>query len=143
MSTIVFNASTFRAMFPVFKDTTVYPDAVLQIYWDTATAYVSNQTGGCYVYALKLAQQTLALNLMAAHIAALNSIIATGQSPGIVTGATIDKVSVQMEPPPSSNNWQFWLNQTPYGQQLLALLKMASVGGFYFGGYPSVHTIRR
>lgn len=143
MSTIVFNASTFRAMFPVFKDTTVYPDAVLQIYWDTATAYVSNQTGGCYIYSLKLGQQTLALNLMAAHLAYLNSLIATGNTPGVVTGATVDKVSVTLEPPPSSNNWQYWLNQSPYGQQLLALLSVASAGGFYYGGFPTVYNLRR
>ncbi len=143
MTTIFFNVTTFRALFSEFSNATTYPDAVLQLYWDTATAYISNQSGGCFVGALKIGPQTLALNQMTAHIAYLNSLAAAGEQGGVVTGATIDKISVQLEPPPSSNNWQFWLNQSPYGQALLALLKLKSVGGFYFGGFPTSIAFRR
>lgn len=144
MGIIVFDSAAFRAMFPAFSDPAKYPDLVLQMYWDMATAYVSNKTGGCYTQSLKPGQQTLALNLMTAHIAFLMTAAASGQgSGGVVTGATIDKVSVTIEPPPSSNNWQYWLNQSPYGQQLLALLHSAGVGGFYFGGFPTVNNLRR
>lgn len=143
MTTIVFNATDFRAMYPAYSNQTVFTDSILQLYWDTATAYVSDQTGGCYVYGFKLGQQTLALNLMTAHLAYINALTSTGQAGGVMTGATIDKISVTLQPPPSSNNWQFWLNQSPYGQQLLALLSNAAVGGFYFGGYPTVNTMRR
>jgi hypothetical protein len=80
---------------------------------------------------MKPSQQTLALNLMTAHLVFLSDQVAAGETGGVVTGATIDKVSVTLEPPPSSNNWQYWLNQSPYGKQLLALLQVASVGGMY------------
>lgn len=141
---IAFNAEAFRAMFaPAYQDSTVYSDPILQTYWDQATAYVSDRTGGCSIYGLKPKQQELALNLMTAHLIYLNNIAATGNNTGVVTGATIDKVSVQMLPPPNSNQWQFWLNQSPYGQRLLALFTVASSGGFYFGGYPTVYGLRR
>ncbi|OWK47571.1 hypothetical protein FRUB_01270 [Fimbriiglobus ruber] len=43
-----------------------------------------------------------------------------------MTGATIDKISVTLEPPPAPNAWQYWLQSSPYGQQLLALLQVVS-----------------
>lgn len=142
MGTITFDVTTFRAMFPAFAANPPYTDILLQMYYDTATAYVSDQTGGCYIYRMSLAQQTFALNLMTAHLAYLNSIITAnpGQNTGVTTGATIDKVSVQLMPPPASNQWQFWLNQSPYGQQLLALLQVVAVGGMYFTARPPVVT---
>ncbi len=143
MTTITFNGGSFRAMFPPFADPATYPTPNLQIYWDTATAYVSDRAGGCFVLGLKLAQQTLALNLMTAHIASLSAMANSGQATGLVQGSTIDKISVTLTPPPVPNQWQWWLNQTPYGQQLLALLQVAAVGGGYFGGYPTSFALRR
>lgn len=143
MTTIIFDATNFRTQFAQFSSQVLFPDIRLQAYWDMATAYVSDQYGGCYIYALKLNQQRLALNLMTAHLAALSAMIAAGDTPGVMTAATIDKISVTLEPPPSTNNWKYWLNQTPYGQQLLALLQAASAGGFYFGAYPIVPAFRR
>ncbi len=128
MLCIQYNDLVFRALFPAYQNT---PIQALQTYWDTATAYVSNRNGGCYTGALSLSQQTLALNQMTAHLVYLSELIAAGNTPGVMTGATIDKVSVTLEPPPAMNQWQWWLNQSPYGQQLLALLKVASAGGFY------------
>lgn len=143
MATIFFNAGDFRTFFPNFADPAAYPTPTLQVYWDTATSYISNKNGGCYVLGLKLAQQKLALNLMTAHIAALFATANAGQATGLVQSSTIDKVSVTLTPPPVPNQWQWWLNQTPYGQQLLALLQVAAVGGGYFGGYPTSFTLRR
>ncbi len=131
MPCINYNDAAFRALFPAYANNAQYPTSMLQAFWDTATAYVSNRNGGCYTGALTLAQQTLALNQMTAHLVYLNGLIAVGNTPGILTGATIDKVNVTLEPPPIKNAWQYWLNQSPYGQQLLALLSVASVGGFY------------
>lgn len=140
MVTITFDPTLFRAMFPSFADTTKYPDALLEMYFGTATSYISAQLGGCYPFVRKmnLQQQTLALNQMTAHIAYLNSIIATGQNTGITTGATIDKISVTLMPPPAGNSWKFWLNQSPYGQALLALLEVRAAGGMFFTSSPPV-----
>jgi hypothetical protein len=128
---INFNDTAFREQFAAFASTTQYTPSTLQAYWDTATAYVSNRSGGCYTGGLSLAQQTLALNLMTAHLVFLANAIATGNTPGVTVGATVDKVSVTLQPPPAPNQWQYWLNQSAYGQQLLALLQVASAGGFY------------
>jgi hypothetical protein len=131
MGVINYNDATFRALFSAYANTVQYPAAAIQVYWDTATAYVSNRTGGCYIGGMTVAQQTLALNQMTAHLLYLSGLIATGNTPGITVAATIDKISVTLQPPPETNQWQYWLNQSPYGQQLLALLQIASVGGFY------------
>jgi hypothetical protein len=143
MATISFNSALFRAMFEPYKDTSKFPDAYLQLEWDLATSYITNNTAtGCWL-GMNLAQQTNALNLMTAHLLALNIAANSGQPAGVVTGATIDKVSVTLQPPPDPNQWQWWLNQTPYGQQLLALLQVASAGGFcYFAGAPVVGAFR-
>lgn len=143
MTTIHFSATTFRTLYPPYANGTVYTDSLLQIFWDTATAFISDKTGGCYALGMSTPQRVLSLNLMTAHLLYLNGLIGKGETPGITTGATIDKISVQFQPPPEGNNWQYWLNQSPYGQQLLALLQLAGVGGFYYGGFPTVGTIRR
>lgn len=131
MPCINYNDTAFRILFPAYANTTTYPASMLQAYWDTATAYVSNRNGGCYTGGLTLAQQTLALNQMTAHLVYLAGLIALGQTPGVMVGATIDKISITLEPPPAPNQWQYWLQTSPYGQQLLALLQVASAGGFY------------
>lgn len=132
MSIISLSPANFRVLFKAFQNPVVYPDSVIQLFWDTATAYVSDRNGGCFVGALSFAQQTLALNQMTAHLLAINDMIALGNTPGVTTQATVDKVSVSLEPPPAKSMWQYWLQTTPYGQQLLALLQGAAVGGFFF-----------
>lgn len=136
MADIQFNLTAFRAAFPLLVNT---DPALLQMYWGFASDFISARPQWC----VKLSTQTRYLNLMTAHITALADIQATGSDPGIVTGASIDKVSVTLQPPPGTNQWQYWLNQTPYGQQLLALLQVGAVGGFYAGGYPERLAFRR
>jgi len=126
---IEFDLNAFRAAFPAFIDT---PPATLSMYWDFATDFISNEIQ-C---GTKLSVQTRYINLMTAHLAGLSCMQSAGDTPGVVIGATIDKISVTLQPPPERNEWQFWLNQTPYGRQLLALLQVQSAGGFYVGGAP-------
>lgn len=145
MTTIAFDPTTFRALFKAFTSAGDYPDVVLQLFFDTATAYVSADiipSAPCYG-GLNLAQQTLALNQMTAHLVALNDLIAAGENPGVEVSSTVDKISVSMMPPPATTQWQWWLNQTPYGAQLLALLSVAAVGGFYSGGHRIASAFRR
>lgn len=133
--TITYNDAAFRALFPNFSNTSTYPELLIQAYWDTASLYI-NPNYYKTIAGFTLAQQTQALNLMTAHLVYLFNLINTNQTPGIVTAATIDKISVTLQPPPEVNQWQWWLNQSPYGQQLLALLQVVSVGGFYVSGAP-------
>jgi hypothetical protein len=149
MTTIVFDPAAFRAnpLFAPFSNATTYSDAILNAWADAATGYISDQNGGCYVNGISLKQQTQAINLMVAHLLSLSTQIGNKpgapKTPGLKQAATIDKVSVTLTPPPVKNQWQWWLSLTPYGQQLLALLQLASVGGFFFGAFPVAPSFRR
>lgn len=142
--TVNFDSALFRGLFKAYADTNAYPTVLIQYQWDLATSYITNNTNTACFMGMTRAQQVNALNLMTAHLLALNDAINSGQPTGVVTGATIDKVSVTLQPPPESDQWQWWLNQTPYGQQLLALLQISAAGGFFvMAGSPVVGTFRR
>ena len=131
-STLVLNITYFRQAFPEFGNATVYPDALLDMFWSWATTYVSDKNWGW----LRNKARQHCLNLMTAHLLQVRNIGKQGEIPGIITEASVDKVDVKLEPPPLPNQWQFWLGTTIYGQQLLALLQAKSVGGMYYGGPP-------
>lgn len=129
MAAIVFVPADFKAAFSAFANTA---NPALEMNFGFATDIISD-FAPC---GTSDQVQTRYLYLMTAHISALSVLIAAGESGQIVTGATIDKVSVTLQPPPEKNQWQWWLNQTPYGQQLLAILQAQSAGGFFIGGTP-------
>ncbi len=142
MTTLTFNAATFRVLFPQFADPAKFPDVKLQADFDMATAYVSPDTYGD----MPAPARGQALNLMTAHLLALGVIIASGNysgQPGIVIASRVGDVQVQMQPPPERGQWRYWLNLTPYGAQLVALLEAQSVGGFYVGGLPERAAFRK
>lgn len=132
MSTHVFDIAAFRAQFPAFADTVKYPDALLSGYFQMATCFVSPDdncmfNGDCL---------QLALNLMVAHLATIYTADASGAIPGvgILTSATIDKVSVTAQVPKTDDAWRAFLYRSPYGLQLVALLRGHAAGGWYVGG---------
>lgn len=130
----VFNETLFRAQFPAFADTTTYPPVILQMYWDEVSCFIVD--GGTYGILQGDCTQ-LAMNCMVAHfmeLAKLNKAKGTSKQGGYKTGAGIDKINVQYMAPPSQSQFDWWLNQTNYGAQLLALLELKSVGGFGVGG---------
>ncbi len=139
MAVVLFNVTAFRAAFPEFANTTLYPTPLLQGYWDSATCIISDTDYGY----LNLKARTRALNLLTAHLAKLGTMIAAGETVGLVNSATIDKVSVSLTPPPNKNQWQWWLSLTPYGAELLALLQAQSIGGMYIGGFPERSAFRK
>ncbi len=145
MAAIYFDPAAFRTQFPAFQCTPAVSNDTLQAYFDTATLYISNPNCGNYsrIGGLSTAQRRQCLYLMTAHLTSISLMIAAGDTPGIVTGATVDKVSVTLEPPPAANQWQYWLQSTPYGQQLLALLSVVSAGGLYINPRPELGAFRR
>lgn len=128
--TYSYSDSQFRAQFQQFESATEFSVQTLQMNWNTAGKIIANTTYG-YVAAVGGSQ---AMNLMTAHLTALSVLIARGETPMIQTGATIDKITVSLEPPPVKGMFEYWLATTPYGMQLLALLEIASVGGLYAPG---------
>lgn len=130
MAQITLDLAQFRERFPAFANSTVYPDAKVEAFWDTATLYISAQNYGD----LRGDARQQALNALTAHLLALSDIAARGQVPGVVTASTIDKISVSLSVMPARNAWAWWFSLTAYGQQCLALLQSRSVGGMYLGG---------
>lgn len=130
MSQVTLDIALFRERFKAFENETTYPDTLITATWDTAIIYISDVASDCFP-ANKL---ELALQQLTAHLLFIQGIVNTGGSTGTVTSSSIDKVSVTLTAPKNDSEWEFWLNQSPYGQQLLALLNTACVGGFYIGG---------
>lgn len=136
------DVALFRALFPAFADPVAYPDIMIETYWSVAYTFISPVDCPCQM----LNGKALGYSgyLMTAHLMWLAAQGITGGSTtdnggsagGVVTSASIGAVSVTMAQPPFSNGWDYWLNQSPYGQQLLALLKVVSVGGTSVGGLP-------
>lgn len=145
MATHTLDIAKFRATFPAFADETKYPDARISAQWDMAVAYLG-AADGCL---LNGEAKEAALYLLTAHLLYLSDLVAggagssTGGGGGAIIGATVDKVSVQLAPPPFNDGWEWWLGQSPYGAQLWALLRMKSAGGFYVGGLPERDAFRR
>jgi hypothetical protein len=129
MAVIAFDIAAFRAQCPAFSDTTVYPDAVLQGWWDMAIEYISNQN---YGYLIDNGRR-MAINYMTAHLVYTNDLISAGSTPGIVTASGVDRVNVTLVAPKERSQWHFWLNQSPYGVALMALLRGRAIGGFSAG----------
>lgn len=142
MSAIIeYDDALFRVQIPEFSNTTTYPQVLMQGFWDIAINYISDVNYGF----LRDSSRVLALNYMTAHIAKLNLQLEVNPSSviGQVQGATIDKVTVTLTPPPNPNQFSWWLGLTPYGQMLLALLQVKSVGGMYVGGLPERAAFRK
>jgi len=137
---ITFDPTAFRALFPQFAPDPPTDDT-LQSWFDLASGFISTTNFSGLM--LGGAARVQALNLLTAHIGAINTLIAAGQTPGFETDAQIDKIRVSVQPPPDKTQFQWWLNTTPYGAQLAALLEMSAVGGFYAGGLPERSAIRR
>ena len=139
---IAFDPVTFRVLFPLFADPTAFPGVKLQANFDLATGYVSpNEYGD-----MTTAARAQALNLMTAHVLAIGVLVAQNNyqgQVGVVTGAMVDHVQITLAPPPLRSQWQWWLNSTPYGAQLLALLDGQASGGFFVGGLTERSAFRK
>jgi len=128
---LTFDYALFIAQCPAYANSVMYPQATLQEYWNSATNYVSDIGNFGFIQGTK---RQFALNLMTAHLVFYAGLVANQQVPALMQTATIDKVSIGVTPPPLPNQWQWFLNISPYGQQLLALLQVNSVGGAYISG---------
>lgn len=135
---ITFDYALFQLQIPSYANSILYPEALVENFWNIAINYV-NDTGnyGC----MQGPSRAYAINLMTAHLIYLQGLIAAGQVPGLVQDSQVDKIQVSLTPPPVKNQFDWWLSLTPYGQSLLALLQVSSVGGFYIGGSPVLSSL--
>lgn len=139
--TFTYDDVAFRTALPYFADVVKYPPLTMEQNFVNGTNFVSNYNYGW----LCGSDRQFALYLITAHIATLNDIIMEndGGTAGVVRSARIDKISVVLVPPPSKNQFCWWLNQTPWGQQLATLLAVKSAGGWQVGGIPERAAFRR
>lgn len=139
MTQVTFDVTQFRAQYPQFADPLKFPDAQLQNNWDLATCYMTPENYGI----LQDGCRQKALNMLTAHITALSLQYNMGEITAVLQSAGIDKVNINTVAPPIRNALDYWLYQTAYGQQLLALLKALTVGGMYLGSVPELAAYRR
>lgn len=140
MTEHVFDETVFRAQFPEFSSPLKYPSTLLNAMFDVAKIRLTPYDN----WLICGNRLQYALNLMTAHVTALRSAIAggDGEGCGIVQNASEGSVSVSMAVPRIKDGFDFWMMQTPYGQELLAFLKTLTAQGFYFGGKPEGSAIR-
>lgn len=126
MAARVFPLAVFRELYPQFSG--VSDEAILALSVQ-AECLVSSHGCGC---------EDSMWMLMVAHMLAMRDNASNGGSPaGTLASASIDKVSVSFQAPPTGTSYfKFWLSGTPYGAELLAMLSRCSVGGLYVGGAP-------
>ena len=111
MGVVVFDPVAFRTRYPEFSTLT---DGMLTAYFNEATLYLNNSESSLVT---DVTQRSVLLNMIVAHLAALNSGI-NGQAPsqlvGRITQASEGSVSVSSDIGPVSNTAAWWM-QTKYG----------------------------
>lgn len=134
----IFPVDEFNAAFPVFsRENSIYSAIDIQTAGNEALMHVN--TVPSFQMPLKGKRLLYALFLMTAHILVLNKKddddVANGGtgSAGVEFKATIGSVQVERSKPNTftSDNFDYWLQQTPYGRKLLAYLELAAPAGVY------------
>lgn len=142
MAIVVFDIDAFRARYPEFASVS---DDLLNAYFAEATVYLNNTDCSPVT---DVAVRAVYLNMLVAHIAAMNSGVG-GQAPsglvGRVASASEGSVSVSLaDVPQSQASW--WYLQTHYGaaywQATAAYRTVRYVPGASPSNYPG-HYYRR
>lgn len=119
-----FDLPKFLSFFPQF-DTTEYPKPKVQSCGFRAKLHITKYIAGM---PLEGEHREYAQFLMAAHLLVLDAQDADNGGAGSVAGtpfkATIGSVAIEGTKPNSfqSDDWNYWLNQTVHGRELLAFL---------------------
>ncbi len=119
-----YTEQVFISQFPEFENA-----VNIEVYINRALLYISPFSALCRD------RKQYAVFLITAHLLALQDNVNNGENTGgLQTSASIDKVSVSVAPPPFSDGFEYWLNQTVYGQQLLGFFNMLATVPNYIGG---------
>ena len=110
MATVVFNPQLFVQRYPEFN---TLDAALLQLYFSEATLYCRNDGGGPVS---DLPTLTMFLNMLTAHIAALNGGV-NGQTPTQIVGriSSASEGSVNVSTDLKVSDGAAWYAQTKYG----------------------------
>jgi hypothetical protein len=136
----VLDLTAFRGTFPVFANYITYPDAMLNTWYGLATSYIDQNDN---LDGLNGPTLDLALQLLTCHLLTQITNTGNGQPTQPINSAMEGSVQVEFERPPVKSAWGYWLSSTTYGQQLWALLKIQSAGGWSVGGLPEQSAFRK
>ena len=129
MALIDLNITTFRVNFSLYADEVKYTDELLNAQYEIGKCYVADNdcvmAETCREYALQA---------MLAHLLYIRDQVNGGNNIGVITQASEGDVSVSLATPLVEDEWHYWFNSSPFGRELIALLGVQSVGGFYAGG---------
>lgn len=127
----VFPLEDFLVRFPEFNDEEKHTKAVVQNAGQRAMFHITPSAPGMPMIG---PYREYGLFLMTAHLLTLDD--EDDSDDGGIVGtpfkATVGSVSVEATKPNSfqSDDWNYWLNQTKYGRELLAYLDTMSQGLF-------------
>lgn len=136
--TIDLNIPTFRVNFPLYADEVKYADALLNAQYAIGKCYIEDND--C---TMAEACREYGLQAMLAHLLYIRDQVNAGNNIGVITSASEGDVSVSLATPVVEDEWHHWFNSSPFGRELIALLSVKSVGGFYVGGSPERRGFRK
>ena len=129
---------TFRVNFCLYANEVNYTDTLLNAQYEVGKCYVADNEctmdDKCREYALQA---------MLAHLLYIRDQVNAGNNIGVITQASEGDVSVSLATPVVEDEWHYWFNSSPFGRELIALLGVQSVGGFYAGGNPERRAFRK
>lgn len=125
----VITVDDFRQAMTQFADENIYSDEMVELSIDRAHYYITGDF-------CPRSWRGYALKLMTAHLLTISDRIMKGDASagGRITSTSIDKISVSLDAPQSKNDFEYWLSLTPYGLELLSLLRSKAPAGIYSGG---------
>lgn len=140
-----FPLDSFLGRFPEFANEEVYPIAKVQNCGDRAMLHITPSQIGMPMHGF---YREYALFLMTAHLLTLDAADdADGGEPGgSMAGtpfkATVGSVTVETTKQNSfrTDDWNYWLNQTKYGRELLAYLDVQTAPGIFIN--PPCESVR-
>lgn len=130
-----FPLTDFLARFTEFDNEESYPVVRVQNAGIRATMHVTQDVEGMPMFG---PYRNYALFLMTAHLLALDDLdSSSGDGSPSIAGtpfrATVGSVTIENTKQNSFNNddWNYWLNQTKYGRELLAYLDTQANAGIF------------
>lgn len=120
--------ATFRANFPEFASTSVYPDAQITFWATLAEAQVVRNVW-CDLWStgvqLYVAHE---ITLAAQNVQAAAAGGSPGQSGGIANSKAVGAVNVAYDAATQTEKDAGWWNRTTYGQQFIRLARLFGAG---------------
>lgn len=118
----------FRAAFPEFSDTSVYPDAQVTFWSNLAESLLPKCIwGDTWGFAVQLyTAHEITMAAQNAKTAAIGG--SPGQQGGIANTKTVGSVTVGYDSQANSETGAGWWNMTNYGKQLYRLIKIFGAG---------------